>query len=589
MTAAEASFGSNITLELAVRRRRRWEVVANYSVAEREDALEDARKLEKEGGVDGVTVTKETWRQSENRYDTTVIYRSEALEKELAKQRAKDAAANPRPKAKPTPVAASKPATGDKAPRPARPRQPAPKSNGVSFARALPLMAISFLVSCILGAVIAVGLSFPLSQAAGMGVQFSRETFNLILIASFVIVAGTTFSILLRRILKRIESGPPAGHARPVAAAPAHELPPMPAMPPATTPATAPTPVPTAPVALTPAPVEEPPPAPVEEPAPAEAPLADAADAAPDDDPIVTLAGFALEVQRQLDNTPRGLDAAQRFAVALYLTGAAERLGADKDVPRERLAPALAEQLRTVGIGGDRAATFRDRLDEYLDQPRCVAVYQGGRDALARHLDEDPAAIDVKEMLATWDRPATAAKAEKKDDVMAVMFTDIVGSTKTTQELGDDAAQAIVRTHNHIVREVLKRLDGHEVKHTGDGIMASFAVPSRAVDAAVAIQVAVGQHNEADAKRAFGLRIGINAGEPIREDGDLFGATVQLAARLCAKADEGETIVSGVVRGLCTGKKHRFDSRGTPRLKGFNDPVELFAVALPADDTADAA
>jgi class 3 adenylate cyclase len=173
---------------------------------------------------------------------------------------------------------------------------------------------------------------------------------------------------------------------------------------------------------------------------------------------------------------------------------------------------------------------------------------------------------------AAASHPAAAAPAS---GLVTVLFTDIVDSTSLTQRLGDEQAQSIVRAHNAIVREALRSHGGSEIKHTGDGIMASFPTASGALDCAIAIQREVAAMDDAT---ALGLRIGVNAGEPVVEEGDLYGTAVQLAKRICDRADAGEVLVSNVVRELAAGKTFLFADRGAAPLKGFEDPVRLYEV-----------
>ena len=160
-----------------------------------------------------------------------------------------------------------------------------------------------------------------------------------------------------------------------------------------------------------------------------------------------------------------------------------------------------------------------------------------------------------------------------------ILFTDMEESTATTSRLGDEAAQALVRSHNVAVRDALKQHGGSEIKHTGDGIMAWFPSASGALACAVAIQRAL-----AASEGAPRVRIGVNAGEPLAENdahgrADLYGTAVQLASRLCSQAAPGQILASNVVRELCAGKGIEFIDRGTAMLKGFGDPVHLFEVA----------
>ena len=166
------------------------------------------------------------------------------------------------------------------------------------------------------------------------------------------------------------------------------------------------------------------------------------------------------------------------------------------------------------------------------------------------------------------------------DDAMAplgtpgfrtLLFTDLESSTALTQALGDAKAQDILNGHNQAVRAALDAHGGEEVKHTGDGIFAAFGSAVSAVEASLQIQREL-------AGAEVRVRIGLNAGEPIAEDGDYFGSAVQLAARVCDSAEPGQVLVSNVVKELCTGKLFQFEDQGEATLKGFPEPVRLFVV-----------
>ncbi|UCH86867.1 MAG: alpha/beta fold hydrolase [Dehalococcoidia bacterium] len=184
----------------------------------------------------------------------------------------------------------------------------------------------------------------------------------------------------------------------------------------------------------------------------------------------------------------------------------------------------------------------------------------------------------IVEFLDVDEEAAAGAEPLAKEDVHTILFTDMEGSTTLTQRLGDAKAQEVLRTHNSIVRDALKAHGGSEIKHTGDGIMASFASASRALECAIDIQRALAQHNEANPETPIRVRIGLNAGEPVAEEEDLFGTAVQLAARVAAKAEGEEILVSDTLRGLVAGKGFLFSDRGDVALRGFEDPVRLFEV-----------
>jgi class 3 adenylate cyclase len=136
----------------------------------------------------------------------------------------------------------------------------------------------------------------------------------------------------------------------------------------------------------------------------------------------------------------------------------------------------------------------------------------------------------------------------------------------------------LLHIHNALTRNALRDYRGREVKHTGDGIMASFASVSDAVECAIAIQKAFATHNQENPEITLCLRIGISAGEPVEEYGDLFGNAVQLAARLCAYAEPSRILVAQVVRDQCRGKELPFSDLGEITPKGFDRAVRVYEV-----------
>jgi class 3 adenylate cyclase/pimeloyl-ACP methyl ester carboxylesterase len=176
------------------------------------------------------------------------------------------------------------------------------------------------------------------------------------------------------------------------------------------------------------------------------------------------------------------------------------------------------------------------------------------------------------------DAPATGgAPLREPGGLVTILFTDVEGSTALTERLGDARAREVLRNHERIVREALRAHGGAEVKAMGDGFMASFSSATRALECAIAMQRAFATRNEA-AEEPIRVRIGLNAGEPIAEDEDLFGTAVIVAARIAAQAKGEEIMVSDVVRQLVAGKGFLFADRGEVALRGFEDPVRLCEV-----------
>ncbi len=189
----------------------------------------------------------------------------------------------------------------------------------------------------------------------------------------------------------------------------------------------------------------------------------------------------------------------------------------------------------------------------------------------------------IHKFLGEGEEVAAGAEPTTVGAVHTILFTDVEGSTALTQRLGDAKARDLLREHERLVREALKAHGGSEVKTMGDGFMASFSSATKALECAIAMQRAFSEHNES-AEEPIRVRVGLNAGEPIAEDEDLFGTAVNEAARITATAMGGEILVSDVVRQLVKGKDFLFADVGERQLKGFDESVRLFEVRWREED-----
>jgi len=223
--------------------------------------------------------------------------------------------------------------------------------------------------------------------------------------------------------------------------------------------------------------------------------------------------------------------------------------------------------------------------------------------------DSDAVLAAIDEFLGEGGE-ATPAEPAEPGAFRTILFTDVEGSTALTQRLGDAKARELLREHERIVRKCLAAHGGSEIKTMGDGFMASFGSATRALECAISMQRAFEEwnaslpaHPEALEGRAepqpsahgsrtspradrdagaspepIRVRIGLNAGEPIAEEEDLFGTAVIAAARIAARAEGGEILISDVVRQLVAGKGFLFADRGEAALRGFDDPARLYEV-----------
>ncbi|WP_207063008.1 adenylate/guanylate cyclase domain-containing protein [Motiliproteus sp. SC1-56] len=167
----------------------------------------------------------------------------------------------------------------------------------------------------------------------------------------------------------------------------------------------------------------------------------------------------------------------------------------------------------------------------------------------------------------------TAANRTGQPRFRVILFTDIVDSTALYESLGDEVSARLVLAHNRVVRRLLARHGGEEIKFTGDGFHLAFERVEAALAFAVALQLAMQRFRRV--AQPLAVRIGISAGKPIAADNDLFGSVVNLAARLCQQAERGRILVSERLRELA-GSSGRFGAQCQTRLKGFDRPVTCY-------------
>jgi len=235
-------------------------------------------------------------------------------------------------------------------------------------------------------------------------------------------------------------------------------------------------------------------------------------------------------------------------------------------------------------------------LTYWFDEARCTAfclIEAPNRDTIEQAhneahgsvpnevLEVDPAVVDAF-LGRIKDPPQIDPSAAKSADISmdtgfrVIMFTDLKDSTLMTTLYGDTRALHLLHIHNALTRNSFKAHRGREVKHTGDGFMASFVSVSDAVECAIGIQKAFAAYNQENPETSLTLRIGLSAGEPIEEHGDLFGKAVQLAARLCAHAEPAQILVAQVVFDQCDSKKLSFLDLGEVTPKGFDQPIRVY-------------
>jgi class 3 adenylate cyclase len=206
--------------------------------------------------------------------------------------------------------------------------------------------------------------------------------------------------------------------------------------------------------------------------------------------------------------------------------------------------------------------------DAYVDERH--SRYAAAHIPDARYVEVQPgghAADEIEQFLTGVRRPVLS------DRVLAtVLFTDIVGSTERAAELGDGGWRALLERHDALVREQVERYRGRFVKSLGDGMLATFDGPSRAISSAIAIRDALRKLN-------LDIRAGLHTGEcELLADDDVGGLAVHIGARISGLAGPGEVLVSGTVRDLIVGSDQILADRGEHQLRGIPGPWRVFAV-----------
>ena len=174
------------------------------------------------------------------------------------------------------------------------------------------------------------------------------------------------------------------------------------------------------------------------------------------------------------------------------------------------------------------------------------------RSVVATTLDPSPSAARARSIALPDSLGGGAARIRRRP--VGTGRDHIEGFTTLVERLGDLEARALMQVHNRIVRAALLEHAGREVAHTGDGIMAAFRSVAAALQAAIEIQCALEAHTRAQPEAALAPRIGVHAGEPLPEEGRLFGTCVDTAVRVCEASGATRVLVSDLARQLAAGR-----------------------------------
>jgi eukaryotic-like serine/threonine-protein kinase len=250
----------------------------------------------------------------------------------------------------------------------------------------------------------------------------------------------------------------------------------------------------------------------------------------------------------------------------------------------------LAAALLERGAAGDRERAL-ELLGRCLDAAQEMGMRLLVDRTLALRLEaQGLAQVDVTTSI---DTVISAVESERPDirsfaspdGTVTILFSDIENSTLMTERLGDERWLEVLRAHNAVFRRHLRTYGGYEVKNQGDGFMLVFPDPCRAVECAIAIQSALAQEEMAESER-IRVRMGLHAGAAIREEGDFFGRSVILAARIAAHARGGEILVSSALKELAGEDGLSFDAGRDLELKGLTGTHRVYRASWEEQATA---
>jgi len=539
-----------VTYEVHVRRRSRWEIHARFDAAGRHLALARAKAANRHPGIVAVKVVKEIYDPVDGVAREFVVYRSRRRRHPVP---ASDADRSRRPLLRRglDQILAAPPAIGGIVVDLFKRVVTSP--HWAILPRALIGTAAAFFIATMVTGIVAFGLGGggAVSSPAADG----GPSVLLVVFAGMVVIGALAAALLLTAGFGRAVSGfawpkgaPTASpRLRPPAVAAArrppvpHDAPPRPATPCA------------AGSAALPAPAEE-------------------------------LRGLLVGYLRRAIRPARGAydlaDPTIRFGINLFVAGACEGLCRKKDIDTPTTAAIMAAGLRAVGVDPGHAALLAGNYVEHLiADARYMAMFVHGRRAMLDHLAGLASAADMLwRALGDWTLPHPRGNART---LVIVMFTRLIPLADGTAEPDDERNSRLARAQDRIVEPRLIDFGGKRIKHTPSGTLAVFMSGPDAARAAGAIRADVADHARQAADRPLAVAIGLNCGQPIAEGNDLFGTSVQLAARIADIAKAGQILVSPAVRERIAAEVPRatFSPRGPFTLSGFDAAVPLYEPA----------
>jgi class 3 adenylate cyclase len=256
------------------------------------------------------------------------------------------------------------------------------------------------------------------------------------------------------------------------------------------------------------------------------------------------------------------------------------------DVPGVTAEQVAQAHLADLDMGAKLGVQFLAYwFDADQGQAFCLAKAPTGDSLTAVHkathglIPNEIISVSEDNILRLLGRIGETGETRAVNPFRTILFTDLQGSTSILQEVGEAAFMVLLTEHDLIIRRALVASRGREVKHTGDGIMASFDDVASALECSMNIQAGFETRAAESRPPELRVRIGIAAGEPVDHNDDLFGSTVTLASRICNAAAAGHILTSDIVRDLGLERGFAFDDGRDVVLKGFSGSIRVFELA----------
>jgi len=250
------------------------------------------------------------------------------------------------------------------------------------------------------------------------------------------------------------------------------------------------------------------------------------------------------------------------------------------DLTAQQVARAHLNDLRMEGKHGVQFLAYWFDTDN--EEAFCLARAPAAESVQAVHQEahglvaNEIISVSEDKVLRFLGKISQPPEAMGEHPLRTVLFTDLEGSTALIRQVGESSFIAVLTEHDVIIRRALVATRGHEVKHTGDGIMASFADVGLALECALRIQDGFDARAAAGETPELRVRIGLAAGHPVDHNDDMFGSAVNLASRICEATEAGHILVTDLVRDLGDARGYAFRDAGERALKGFSSPVGVF-------------